>query len=126
MIQINLTISEEDLRRPGVAEGLSDFLQAFAGNGKKPSRAEKTNGVPESFDTFRADLTPQTQVFLNLLEYHRGSPVVKSVVEKELRIAGKALGGMYGALSRKAQSRGVVLPVQMGRLKGERTWTWRS
>ena len=87
----------------------------------------KTPPKPVSFKVFRAGLTPNTREFLRIVEAAGGHMVIKPVIEKQLGIKDKAIGGLYGAMMRKAANHNVVIPlVKTTNPQGVRAWQWTA
>ncbi len=75
------------------------------------------------WDGFKATLSPGTLRFLDLVQ-EKGTVSLPEVVEAFQTIP-KALGGLTGAMQRKAANRGITVPIAVGvNDVGERTWTW--
>ena len=73
---------------------------------------------------FVATLSPTTQSFLALLEAKGEVTMAQAVKHLKLK-QNKAMGGLTGALSRKAARNGIALPFKQSQnRKGQRTWVW--
>lgn len=76
-----------------------------------------------TWDAFKETLSPQTVGFLDLVR--EAGTISLPVVAERMGLLPKALGGLTGAMQRKAGNRGVTVPIQVGiDAAGDRTWTW--
>ena len=131
--RFSISIDVNTLTPAGLA-GLSQLLRSF---GDRPDREgvvptlapprRTQRRIPEEQTTpegFRASLTEQGQRFLNRLEQN-GSLTAPQAVAMFGFINPKALGGLVGAMQRKAANRGLVLPFRATENKlGDRMWVW--
>ena len=107
---------------------MADLIRALGGAGKGAGngrrRAPKSAGPELTWEQLVATLTPQTQEFLRLLEAKGKLSMVQAVKALQLR-QNKSMGGLTGALSRKARGAGLAVPYhQTKNKKGERIWVW--
>lgn len=103
------------------------FPEEQPGNGaprsKTRTRRRKSEAVG-SWAEFEATLSEQTRKFLAFVK-ERGTATLPGALAHLGLIEPKALGGLTGALQRKAGNRGVVVPFTVGEdAAGHRTWTW--
>ncbi len=97
----------------------------------KPTRRRKASkaaaSVPQPkvpWPTFVSGLSRNTRIFLDLLE-SRGRLTI-SAAQEALAVAPKGVGGITGALARKAQNYEMPLPFSTAHPKsGQRMWIWR-
>ncbi len=129
-MSLELKISMDQLKDPRVAETLADLIRALGGgttakaggNGRR--RGAKPAAPKLTWEQLLATLTPQTQEFLRLLEGQGKVTMAQAVKALKLR-QNKSMGGLTGALSRKARGAGVALPYHQAKnKKGERIWVW--
>ena len=87
----------------------------------KPDLPEPSSG---SFEEFRKTLTPHTCRVLDILEGAEGGVSTMHLAE-ELGVALKGVGGVVGAMQRKAARRGVEIPIEKVMMDdGQRCWRW--
>ncbi len=143
---VSVQISDEQITSPAVARALADLMLALSGEPAQPARlayapaptaaappaqrrrtARKGRKAPAkkpSWTTFEAGLSPQTRTFIGLVQ--RRGRLTMTDARSELGLKAKGIGGMTGALSRKAQSVGMELPFSAGKTRsGQRMWAWR-
>ena len=81
---------------------------------------------PMSWEDFERSLSPTTRTFLRLIGERRQISLDEAVRDLGLK-AGKSMGGLTGALSRKARNNGIELPFrQKKNAKGERVWVAKA
>lgn len=148
---IQLEIPMSSLQRPGVASALAQLVQALGGGQAgtyqlvqaaapsaatapqvavdpsrptRPSRAKPP--TPMNWKQFEATLTPATRQFLRLIKENGHFTMPQAVKALNMK-ANKSMGGLTGALARKATRVGLELPYrQSHNMRGERMWVWRD
>ena len=152
-MSIQLEIPMTALQRPGVAQALAELVQALGGNvaavavapvavppapapvalapqvlQPAPQRARPAAPAPEpmTWKRFEATLTPATREFLKLVQA-QGKLTMPQAVKALGMKANKSMGGLTGALARKAARYGVDLPFRQSKnQRGDRMWVWRK
>jgi hypothetical protein len=151
-MSIQIEVPLDALKRPSVAQALSDLMLLLGGQSAAPRQSTtaatppatrrrrapaKKAAAPEPvIDTsvdaktrwrqFVATRPERTRRFLTLLEQH-GQLSVDQAVEY-LNLPGpKAMGGLTGALRRWAPRKGVDLPFKaIQNAQGQRCWVWEG
>ncbi len=123
---IELSIPIESLTSEGVAQALAGLVLALGGHSGDTSEIGRRPSSPTtSWEEFHASLTPASQDFLALLR-ERGRVELEEAVEALGFKQNKAMGGLTGALTRKAANVGIQLPYQQRKTrKGQRFWVWK-
>jgi len=81
---------------------------------------------PPAWEDFEGTLSDKTRLFLRLISERRTLRLEDALAELGMK-AGKSIGGMTGALSRKAANHGVALPfTQRKDKKGIRIWVAKA
>lgn len=89
---------------------------------RRAQRKYATEGAG-GWDGFKATLSLGTLRFLDLVQ-EKGTISLPEVAEA-LQTIPKAIGGLTGAMQRKAGNRGITVPIRVGvNDVGARTWTW--
>ncbi len=131
-----------DFGDPDEVRGFLNFLEAFGrdmlrenqppqrGNGASHEPRPRHEARPMSWARFEGTLTNNTRRFLAELQ-KRGrltlTQAINLLVLQDGREPGKSVGGMIGAMSRKASNHGVPLPFETTENKfGERMWVWKG
>ncbi len=125
-MSVEVKIPLEALADQRVAGALAEFLRALgelqSGRRREPRPASPTM----EWDSFLETLTPTTQEFLSLIK-DNGKLTMTDAVKKLKMSQNKAMGGLTGALSRKAARNGLELPFrQLKTREGERVWVWAA
>ncbi len=139
---IELDIPTSTLQRAGVAQALAELVAALGGRpgpaepvldapaaaGQPPPaarpRPKKPAPAPKALTwrQFEATLTPATRKFLRLIR-ERGRLTMPQALHALSMEGSKAIGGLTGALRRKADRYGIELPYRQSHNKlGERMW----
>ena len=140
-MSINLDVPLDALVRPGVAAALADLVRALGDATAAPVRAtpaaapaqvqaRSTGNTPArrpappkpmAWPEFLRTLSPQTQRFLRLVVERKR--LTMSAAMDEFGLTAKGLGGVTGALARKAGARGLELPYTQAKSSGgQRMW----
>ncbi len=145
---IEIQLTDDQIQRPAVARALADLMLGLGGVERpvaaaaevqppasspavtrpptSPRRKARTKdtaraATPPTWDEFFADLSPNTQTFISLVMEKR--QLTMAGAQEALDKPGKAIGGLTGALSRRANNAGVELPFSRGKNKGgKRAW----
>lgn len=123
-MSVELKIPMEALNDGRVAECLASLVRALCDAQSGKRREARPSEPTMSWDAFVKTLTPATQDFIKMLK--KSGKVTMTDAVKALKMSqNKAMGGLTGALSRKAARNGISLPFrQVSGRKGERAWTW--
>ena len=123
---IELKIPIEALSNEAVSDSLANLVRAL-GDAQSGRRREPRPSSPTmDWEAFMETLTPATQEFIGLVR-DNGKLTMTDAVKKLKMTKNKAMGGLTGALSRKAARNGIDLPFrQVKTRKGERMWVWKA
>lgn len=136
-MSLNITIDLDDLRKNREAALafigflrtllLGDAVAIAAGPAPGDVRYRRRDRVATrptmSWDAFLETLSSRTVAFIDLVR--EAGMISLPVVAERMGLPPKALGGLTGAMQRKAGNRDVVVPIQVGvDANGDRTWTW--
>lgn len=127
---LNIQLSQDQLRSPGVAEALRNLVLALGGSAPIKAERRKTvrrprprkKSVYATWAEFADTLTIDTQQFLQELEERRTMTVDE--IKSALALPGKAVGGTIGAMTRKTVNCGFAVPYKQSFVNGVRTYTW--
>ena len=138
---ITLEIDPVRLEDPVVAQAVAAVLLALEGAGAPTSAAAgkakaktrskakaKAKAAPEApssdaYAAFFAQLPETSRRFLTLLE-EVGTLTISDAVSRLGLAKPKSLGGITGAISRWAPTRGAKVPFEKLTIEGERAWRW--
>lgn len=123
-MSIKLKFSDDDMRDPRIAQAVVELMTALSGPaGKAVGPVRRAVVAQSTFAEFEEALPERSQRFLSLLRKRR-TLTVAEVVEA-LDLSGpKAVGGIIGAIARWAPNRGLTLPYEATRIRGQRAWRW--
>jgi hypothetical protein len=137
-IEINLPL--DALKDPAVSSALASLMTALGGHSpgagrrtsaprsapaaapaaRKARKAKRKKAM--DWPEFEASLSPATQRFLGLIQDRKRLKLADAVTELGLK-EGKSMGGLTGALARKARNNNLDLPYTQQRdRKGQRVW----
>ncbi len=129
-MSIKVTIPDEDMKDPRIARAIVDLMnalgRAFAAGAistSRPAPARRAEARPTTFAEFEEALPARSKRFIELLR-ERGTLRVQEVVDLLKLSSPKAVGGITGAIARWAPQRGLQLPYESTRIRGERAWRW--
>lgn len=118
------------MRDPRVAGAIVDLVNAlarvYATETSATARVAAARGAaarPTTFAEFEEALPVRSQRFIELLRAH-GTLRVQEVVDLLGLDSPKAVGGITGAIARWAPERGLQLPYESTRIRGQRAWRW--
>lgn len=126
---ITLEIDPARLEDPHVARAVAAVMLALDKAGGRPEEAPAEPATPAGDDAraryadFYAQLPARSQGFLDLLEKVGTLTISQAVTELGLAKP-KSLGGITGAISRWAPTRGAKVPFEKMTIEGERAWRW--
>ncbi len=125
-MSIELRISLEQLADENVSAALAELVRALGGGGTARTEVGRRPTSPTtSWEEFHASLSPNTQRFIGLVEQWGTLSMGHALDELPVTKA-KAMGGLTGALARKAANVGIDLPYRQRKAgDGERIWVWR-
>lgn len=129
-MSMRIELSDEQLETPRIAKAALALVIALTG--ETPARVEKQRKRDTTkkarkevaWADFEASLSEQTREFLSFVQEH--SRMTMADAQALLGLNGKGLGGLTGALKRKADNRGLELPISRGQSRGgRRLWCWK-
>lgn len=124
---IELTIPLDLLGDETVSTALEALVRALGGGpGSSREVSRRPTRPTISWEEFHNSLSPTTQEFLRLVQ-ERGRLKMSEAVPALGLKQNKSMGGLTGALARKAANAGLQIPYLQRKTKsGERIWVSRS
>ncbi len=88
-------------------------------------RVKTAATAPTPWEEFRSGLSPDTNKFIDLI-IEKKRLTLPAAMEALGKDSGKGIGGVAGALQRKANNRGIILLFSAGKSRaGNRMWVLR-
>ncbi len=124
-MSIELKIPMTALSEQRVSDTLADLVRALGDAQAGRRREPRPDSPTMNWEAFMETLTPATQEFIGLVRDNGKLTMTQAV--KALKMSqNKAMGGLTGALSRKAARNGIELPYRQVKTRsGERMWVWK-